>query len=512
MASRDFQIAILAQAARNLLEASIPIGLNEIFVDDGMMYGQKLSRSMQKVLMDKLYRDGVVSERSHNNPKWEAKNIGRLIALAIGCPPTVSGDEEMYHYLGKEAEKRARVAVAIRALKRLVASDEHPETASSMPARTLFVAKKGDKHQQKQVWNKNWQESFLDQIVKQGSLVRTDEGDGLITYSINNKDYIQAVIDNRAKPCVETLLWPENPCPIDHVSHPPDVKAILGEAMEESKSEPETKGEDPLTKVKQEVKAILDTVPKEERAETLKEAIKTAEKEAFAADGDEEISVKEALNTLLDIFHSVSDAVMTQGKCMDTQVKLSTKLVQEVDHLHSKMDKIHEENMTLRGDLSSSRVTIDSILGLVTSINKTLDPSDSSLNAIRKRLGDIEKIASEHKVSLEASNKLLKTGLAEAASSMVTQAAKVFVQQDHSEVLTKMQSVEENIIEVQSKTTKVLGEVYEALDKVRAEYKSSNRAPIILQRMEAISEELQHLQALLPDLPAAMNPPDLSGV
>jgi len=511
MASREFQAAMVSQAARTILEAERPLSMDEIFPDHGMAYGQKLSRSLQKFLLDNMFKDDLVTERRKNgHTKWEVRDRSRLMDIAAGCPPNVPEDEEKMPYHGKEVEKRARVAVAIRALKRLMAADAHPETARVQPKATLFISKKGDRYQQKQVLDKSWQGPFLDRIVEQGSLEKRDD-DGMVLYKIYNRKYIQAVIDNGANPCIETLLWPDNPCKIDHVNQPPpEVQAIIAEAAE-SEVEVEEEKEDEPEPAQVVTQAVVDAVG------TVAEAV--MEPEEKEEDGEKKLDMTDAIKTLLDCYESISKNVIAQSEGQKKIVSLMVKTAQEVDHVHSKLDKLHEENVTLRKLCDKQGDGLDEMVEIVKDLAKMLDPNESSINAIRKRLGEIEKISNEHRSLLQSSNQLIKTGLGEAASAMVAQAAKVFVQQDHSQVLVKMASVEENVLDAQAKTTKMLEEVYEALEKVRGEYKNHSRAPIILQRMEAIAGELQELQGVLADLPRKptdpglrIASPDLSGI
>lgn len=496
MASREFQVAMVAYAARIMLEASRPLTMDEIFPEDGSIFGQKLSRSLQKLILNNMFKDGLISEwRKNGIVRWEVRDEPKLQSIAAGCPPSVPEDEENMPYHGKEAEKRARIAVAIRALKRLMAADASSDTARVQPKATLFIAKKGDKHQQKQVWDKSWQGPFLDRIVDQGSLEKLDDS-GLTVYRIYNKKYVQAVIDNTARPCIETLLWPDTPCTIDHTKPPQEVVKALGDAsqveLEPAQSEPEIEeSEDEPEPAQVVTQAVVEAVG------TVAEAIIEPKPEPEKIDGEERLKILEAIETLMGCYESMSGNVLAQSEGMKKLSSLVIKTSQEIEHLHSKMDKLHEENTTLRKVGERHQVSLDSIVDIVQELSKSLDPNESSISSIRKRLSEIEKLATEHKSSLEASNKLLRTGLGEAASSMVAQAAKVFVQQDHSEVLVKMASVEENVLDAQTRTTKVLGEVYEALEKVRGEYKNNNRVPVILQRMEAISEELKTLQNVL---------------
>jgi archaellum component FlaC len=276
---------------------------------------------------------------------------------------------------------------------------------------------------------------------------------------------------------------------------------MLGDGSEVEVEDPESERPE-IQEARNEVAAILETLPKEERVVALKEVMAEIEKEPTEPKeaSSEKISTEEALEKIADCYKGLAEGLLTHGRAIDTSIKLMTKIAHEMDHLHSKTDKLHDENVHLREEHKKQDKFYDEMLRIMKDLAKALDPNESSISAIRKRLGEIEKLATEHKTSLDTSNKLLKTGLAEAASSMVAQAAKIFVQQDHSTVLTKMETVEEHVVEEQVKTAKVLGEVYEALERVRAEYKTQSRTPIILERMEAISGELKTLQDLLPKL------------
>ena len=496
----EHQAALLSNAARKILEADHPLSLEEIFPDNGRAYGKKFSRTLLRNIIQRLVQNSVATERKGGSVvRYELRDRARLEELAAVCPPDVQEEEQpmgrVRAYNAKEWERYARISVATRALKRLVAADKSTSTSQFQPRTTLFIAQKGDKYQEKQVWDKRWQDAFLKKLEKLGALT-SNADHNLAVYCIANQKLVQDIIENKNTPCIHDLLWPDEPCTIDHTQIAEDAAQALGlesdteledeEADEEEESEPEPAPEPEVPVVKETVVEL----PKLEK--TAPKVIKTTKE-------DEDISSKGALGTVCELITSLSENVLVLSKAASTTNSLLVKMNGEVDHLHSKMDKLHEENVQLRKEQDKMKAVLTDVGAAADELLKMLDPEDSSINAVRKRLGDIEKLAASHKELLEGNSKLIKTGLAEAANAMVTEAAKVFIKEDHTEVLTKIAAVEENVIDTTSKTTKVLEKVYEALEKVRAEYKNTNRMPIILERMSTIAEELQNLQGLLPE-------------
>lgn len=491
--SNEFNTALAAHAARTILESDRPLTREEIFPQNGEIYGRSLSRTWQRSILNSFVKDGYLTESTKKGvPRYAARNRLELSYIATACPPTVEDDEEPVRagYNQQEWAKHARCQVAYRALKRLLASFQSEGKASRVqPRTTLFIAKKGDKFQEKQVFDQSWQTAFIAQLIEHG-VVYADDEDGIAVYGVASESLLQSVIENGGViPCVHTLLWPDDPCKIDHtkptvedqVTNESDPKIEAG--LEESKPEIEQE------KVASVEPDMVPLVPK---------AVEEAEAKP---------AIDEPLQQLIEV-------IKLNGKSLDTTNRLLTKLTHEIEHLHSKIDKVHDENVHLRTEHETMDNTICEVREMLGSLEKAFDPNEASISVVRKRLSELEKLAVGHKESLESSNKLIKTSLGEAAAAMVSAAAKAFIQTDHSAVLTKMQTMEEHVVESQSQVNHTLNEVFEALEKVRAEYKNNARTPAIFDRMNAIAEELKRLQALLPDLPAAVRVPsvDLSEV
>ena len=231
---------MIGHAARKLLEADHPLSLKEIFPNDGLQYGKKLSKTYQRNFLDRLVQNNTVTTRKDASVvRYEARDRQMLNDLAASCPPDVQ-EEPMpikmsliprgsYGYNKKEWERFARFTVAKRALKRLMAAETNVDTSRCQPKTTLFIAQKGDKHQQKQVLDKRWQEDFLEELEKTGA-VRSSDEQGVTIYSIENKKVVQELIDDKRKPCIHDLLWPAEPCPIDHAKLTAEAEAKAAES------------------------------------------------------------------------------------------------------------------------------------------------------------------------------------------------------------------------------------------------------------------------------------------
>ena len=491
---------MIGHAARKLLEADHPLSLKEIFPNDGLQYGKKLSKTYQRNFLDRLVQNNTVTTRKDASVvRYEARDRQMLNDLAASCPPDVQ-EEPMpikmsliprgsYGYNKKEWERFARFTVAKRALKRLMAAETNVDTSRCQPKTTLFIAQKGDKHQQKQVLDKRWQEDFLEELEKTGA-VRSSDEQGVTIYSIENKKVVQELIDDKRKPCIHDLLWPAEPCPIDHAKLTAEAEAKAAESSPELETTPENEPVQAPQEKTEEVTVI--SVPLSEVEDVKPEPDPAIVHENIPAD----ISTKEALGAICDLVTNLSQNVIALSKSTSTGSQLIVKMHYEIEQLHTKVDKLHDENVQLRKEQDKAKVILDSVEAATVELFKMISPEDSSINAIRKRLNEIEKLATSHKEQLELGNKLLKSSLADAANAMVTEAAKVFVKEDHSVVLTRMTELEENIEFVQSGMTKTLEQVFGALEQVRAEYKNTNRIPVILERMSTIAEELKNLQTL----------------
>jgi len=507
---------MVGHAAKVILEADRPLIREEIFPQNGEFYGRSLSKTWQQTILDNFVRDGHVTETTTKSgiKRYNVRNELELAYIARACPPTVEDDDEEpmrqgTGYNKQEWTKYARCQVAIRALKRLLASHQSEgKSARFQPKTTLFLAKKGDKFQERQVIDQSWQKLFLSQLEEHG-VIRSEDDKGIPVYEVASASLLQGVIDSDGHlPCVHTMLWPNEPCQIDHSQSKEDSSNSSPEEEPEAESESESESDEgpaseetPITEVKEEEPIPPNPPPAEIVSKPGEE--KT----------DEHI-ISDALNQMLGLQGDIAENLSLQGKHLDVVTRLLTKLSHEVEHLHSKLDKVHDENVHLRTEHETMDNTICEMKESLENLEKAFDPNESSILAIRKRLVELEKLSVEHKASLDSSNKLIKTSLAEAAGSMVSAAAKAFIQADHSTVLTKMQTVEERLVESQSQVNHTLNAVFEALEKVRAEYKNNARTPAIFDRMTAIADELKRLQRLLPDLPAAIHVPsvDLSGV
>jgi ribosomal protein L19E len=499
---------MVAFAARNIYDAQRPLTLGEIFPEDGACFGKTISRSLQKVLLTNMRDDGLITEtRKEGVSRWKTNDARRLLRVAAHALPVLPDPEEdTMSYHGSEADKKARCAVANRALRRLLEAKKHPETIEAQNQTMLFIAKKGDKYQQRQVLDKSWQTAFLRRLVDEDMLKVSDES-GMDCYWIPAGQIaaIEGILNGTIEPCLHTLLWPDNPCTVNHAQNvPTDVQEIVDATSEDTELTPEEKAVGVEQAAAQVAEVLKDRGLSEEEQASVLSVLRDERKpeptvETLKEDSDTKEETVKALEQIVGLIESQSNILLALSNGTKVSTDFYKKVLQEIGHVHSKLDKLHEENTILREGVTHANDGLNDMIDIVKDLATSINPEDNNAAVIRKRLGDLEKLASEHKKSLDTNNQLMRTSLAEAASAMVAQAAQVFVKQDQSEVLTKINTVEENLLDGQSRVNKTLNEVYEALEKVRAEYKNSSRMPVILERMGAISEELQRLQALLPD-------------
>jgi hypothetical protein len=501
--SREFENAMCGYAARSILNADRPLARHEIFPKEGIFAGS-LSKSWQNRILEWFVKDGHVTERKRNGVLlYEARNKAALADTARACPPIEEEEEEApmrtAGYNKQEWDKWARVTVALRALKRLLASHQSDgDSAKWQPRTTLFIAKKGDKFQQRAVMDPSWQKAFLNECVDNGVLKIKDEV-GIPLYGIKSFARVTGIIEQNSELCVHTLLWPDTPCTIDHTRLQNDEEEE--ESEEETEESEEEAGEDEDDKPDED--KVEEKIPEAAAQPQFPAQVPTVE--PHKPETDEESNDKmgesnEALAAILDLVTSVADNQSAVTRTIEANNQLQRRLLGELEHLHSKLDKIHDENVHLRKEHEEMGETLESMQEQLSKVAKAISPEESSINAIRKRLGELEKLSKDHADALHSSNQLMKGSLAEAATAMVNAAAKAFIQTDHSAVLIKMETVEGHLVEEQSRTQQVLREVFEALERVRAEYRSNTRTPAILDRMNAIAEELQRLQGLLPGL------------
>jgi DNA repair exonuclease SbcCD ATPase subunit len=147
--SREFENAMCGYAARSILNADRPLARHEIFPKEGIFAGS-LSKSWQNRILEWFVKDGHVTERKRNGVLlYEARDKAALADTARACPPIEEEEEEetpmrTAGYNKKEWDKWARVTVALRALKRLLASHQSDGDSAKWQPRTNIVYVRDD--------------------------------------------------------------------------------------------------------------------------------------------------------------------------------------------------------------------------------------------------------------------------------------------------------------------------------------------------------------------------------
>ncbi len=475
---------MIGYVARTLLKHDRPLTIDELFPAEGV-YSKSAGKTWKKGILEGLIRTDAISMRKRNGIEYyEPKKVETLLDLTRTCPPDIQESEDApvraIHYDAKEWAKYSRVIISINALKRLLASNKSTTAARFQPRLTLFLAKKGNKFQQKQIADVSWQKALLDKLVEH-KYIFEEVQNNITVYNIIDESAVRGIVDGTHNPCIHTLLWPDVPCTINHAA-----------GQEEDEDTPQEEESAPPVTVKEEDLVEKEVKSKSEEPNLIVEAV--AEDKEDKRISKKELSTDEILHGLTELVTNLIEATTVQGRVHDKTLEFLKKMFSEIEHLHSKLDKLHDENVHLRKEHKEIIEDIAMVHEKVETLVVAFDPNESSLGAIKKRLGELEKLASEHKELLDNNGKYIKTSLAEAATSMVNAAAKAFIQADHSEVLTKMNSMEETVVDAQSRTSKVLESVYDALNKVRVEYEKNSRVPVIIDRMTTIATELKVLQ------------------
>lgn len=503
MLSKEFRVALSGIVARILLDSPIPLSRNELL--DNITSGKKFSQSAQDQFLSSLRERKLIQiVREEGTSKYLADDKEMLERIAL---PRVSEDTEEVHMKGLNSkEQHARLVVATRALKRLAAS----ATASRAQSRAeLFIAPKSDKHQKRQIWDISWQTRFLKKLHELGYLEAGDD-EGTTVYGANNTEQMQKLIDNKVEPCIATILWPETPCKLNHESKETEPAAPapgpVGITPEESTPAPnETAVHPPESEAgllhppesKETPESEIQSIAEELSPSSLakRESPQTVAYIHAAIDIIVEL-VKEDQKTTTVAMQAVTRTTELLGdiakKVADLYVAVSG-MKKEIEHLHSKADKLHEENVQIRSETGSASKVLNGL-------NEHFSPNEAVLNGIKKRMGDLEKLAQDHKDLLEANAKFVKSSMAEAASAMVDSAAKAFIQADHSIVLARIESMEDGVTTGLSQTSKSLEAINQALEMVKVEYRAHNKMPAIVDRMSSVMKELQILQALIPGI------------
>jgi len=238
--SKDANAASICIAARILLDADRPLSMDEVFPAYlekayGIKMNRQIIRRAIRVMMD---RDEVIEVKDGNSIRFRINPDKSFALREFAAPPEALSEQEVetmrrgMTYHKNTEEIRARVFIALRALKRLAAAP------NGMSRNTIFIAQKGNKFQERAVWNNGWQIPFLEELEARKVIV-ADEAEGIKLYIAQDRDFLVKVAEWKGEVCVYTLLWPDNPCTVDH-SKPENAEVHKAHKVQsDSDDEPE---------------------------------------------------------------------------------------------------------------------------------------------------------------------------------------------------------------------------------------------------------------------------------
>jgi len=484
MASIESAIIRTSVIAKILLEADRFLTIDEILAYDNVDLGKTFGKSILKRDLSGLAVENLVVERKtkisrehyeirygpgerNTGKRDELRHMGGAFPpLNIKDDPNWELEMRRVHYSGTEMQKAARAAIALRAIKRLIISGQanRTETAAAQARSALFLAKKGDKHQLKEALNHEWQYDLLSNLEKLRIISIDTKDQQIPLYMIKNSKLAQDVIDFTGDTCIYTLLWPENPCT---KSHSVEIQMALEEKVKDIPSDttlPEEK--DPITTLEK-VNDVSNNFLKE-----VKDAVEN-EEEKLSTIGNDEIRL--LVESQIEIIKIQGEHIEKLKNIMNLQMELVTKqltmIAKDVVHVHSKLDKLHED-----------QVLTDTYINEIAKATESAS-SEASLGSIRKKMHELEKSFTQHDTKLENINKLVKSGLSEVANVVAKLA-----QPNNSAILQKISDLEHCV-----DTT--LDEV-----KALAKSKSQTRMLEVVERMNSMSKELKHLETVMPAL------------
>lgn len=222
MPGKDAQRWIISYAAIVLTSSELPVPLEEIFLPAMGPNGPKsLGRKFQRAIMDRMLRRGYVSVRRINGV--DHYEIGSAYHDFILSLPTRDEIPELENALGisvesivqkrhsaKVSERRGKATVALNALKKILSS-QAPQTRNA-----LFKPHKGDKWEERAAWTPTWQISFLNAAVAVGAVVAVPGNP--TKYEVGDRQLLTDIVNGKSvgPTCLITMLWPEEPCTVDH--------------------------------------------------------------------------------------------------------------------------------------------------------------------------------------------------------------------------------------------------------------------------------------------------------
>ena len=458
------------------MEANRPLSMDEIFPLNGLIMGKQLTSSRLKGLLEGLVKKGTIKEHGIGNKTRynyaQQGQVRKYDPIVYGCPPTTVDDlvtVAMHHPMiknrcqGKDplySEIQARVKIAARALERLAASGA--DTAEkSLLRQNLFIANRGDKYQLKQIINEAWQCDFLSRLEKDG-IINVIIDDNIKCYHIADMSFVNDLILSKGNICIYTMLWPEDPCDMDHDAA--RIKMGIDKFVDKSITEG-LSSEEILKKFKTKLdvaSAARPALPKDNPTKDNGE--KSSDQEIVdnnVEPGQDPVHINQEHQELMNLNENLNEAfkvgvmelIFKQSKVITANfdfIKSSLKLLEEENnHLHKKLDILHNENLSIMEKIEKPK------------------SDEPILGSIKKKLSEIEKM-------VDTNNKSVKAGIAETAAAIVTAASK-----------------NEN-----TDTSKALSDIFSSIEKIRMDIKN-DRTQAIMDRTGVISVEIKKLGSIL---------------
>lgn len=388
MAGNSTKAMLLSYAATVLLQSELPVPLGELFPAFKTPIGFKtLSMRDQRAIVNVLIEKGMIVSRKFHNIEFFEANIksDALYSTSIPFNEIETHANELFGISGHEmkrnrynaisAEREGKVHVVARALLKLI-SQTSPQTRNA-----LFVAIKGKKFQERAAWTPNWQISFLERLEAIGA-IKSIPGTP-VTYEVSDHMLLRSISDGTAfgPNCLQSLLWPDEPCTYDHsklhIHKNPtldEVTKSLGEAVLNESQIGSSKIEDNEPKLSSVTLNALVSKPAQIDLEKLPEA-------------DPMLPILRLLNEQATSILGLTDLVVALAKSVSNA---------------------SSQNLAIMDSISFVKSVISTVGNAVIKTEDSLGVQDQIMGGIRKRLSDLEKSSKENKETLDACYKLLK--------------------------------------------------------------------------------------------------------
>lgn len=430
MPGLDTRRWLICYAATVLIQSELPVPLEELFPAYTNAAGNTrvLGRKMQRAIVD-----GMVKNRYAEVKKIDGVDhyvVGscshKLYSIAVaedevGDMAEVFGMSEgemrMMRYSSKEAERRAKILLAIRAIKKLIA-------AKKPLARTdLMLPRKGDKFEHRAAWTITWQTPFLMGLVDAG-FIKCNPGKPATWEAVNIPE-LEKLAAGLGNPCLRTLIWPDDPCPIDHSQEP--EKAHYIDASPASQPELPSTEEVPegmvmvkvptehVSAVKQMVAEHQEQVAAEEKVEQLEHQLevvtKTVDVHKAAREVLKEQSEPDTQLATIELLMKVMD-------CLQSHTKSHTLILDAFSKMTTAVAELKEKVEDLTGEVNTAEDAAIQMQKKQEEAHEEFANYGNQLSQIRKRLSDLEKSVNDANAASSRHQETVKKGVAEVAAQL----------------------------------------------------------------------------------------------